>query len=248
MNNVNMKYIYILIFVNLFLSSCVTNRTTAYLQDTKGEKYEKDNNVEYLIKVNDEINLMIYSLNKEASQIFISTSQIGAQLSTYLVYNDGTIDMPFIRKIHIEGMTIPEATEVIQSRLKSYIPDVVVRIGLAKKSFYIIGDANSKGEYLFYKNRLTIFEALASAGGVNLDANRGKVKIIREVAGENKIIDFDLRSKSIVDSEYYYLQPNDIIYLSRSKKSFYKVTSFASFLGIISSSLTFVLLVSTYSN
>lgn len=240
-------YFFLVIF-SVLMVSCVTNRNIEYLQEIKDLSYGKADSLDYRIKNNDEINILVYSLDMDVSQLFISGSQTTSQTYTYLVYNDGTIDIPYVHKIKIAGLTIQEATNEIEKRLKDYIPDVEIKIALANKFYYIIGDGNNKGSFPLYKDRLNIFEALAMGGDLNLDANRKKVKILREVKGEKKIMEFDIRSKSIIDSEYYYIQPNDIIYLTRSKKSFYKVTSFTGFLGMISSSLTFVLLVINYSN
>ena len=243
MHDKRIKY-YIIILLSALLMSCVSNRNTRYLQDIKGVSYPKNDSIDdYRIKKNDEINILVYSINSEGSQLFVS----GSQAYSYLVYSDGTIDIPYVHKIKIEGLTILEAAHEIERRLKEHIPDAEVKIALARKYFYIIGDGNTKGEFPVYKDKLNIFEALALGGDLNYDANRKEIKIIREIGNDKTIRTIDLRSRTIIDSEYYYIQPNDIIYISRSRKSFYKITSFASFLGMISSSMTFVLLVSNYS-
>lgn len=240
--------LYIALLLSIMLMSCVTNRNTRYLQHIKGVKYSKVQPVEYKIKKGDELYIMVYTVNSNASLFFISGSQNILHSYSYLVYPDGSIDIPYVHKIKVEGLTLKEANSEIESRLKDYILDVQVKISLANKNFYILGEGARKGEFPVYKERLTIFEALAMAGDLNFDANRKKVNIIREIDGKKTILEFDLRSDAIVDSEYYYIQPNDIIYISRSRKGFYKITSFSSFLGMLASSLTFVLLVTNYSN
>jgi len=239
MKHKNIIY-YIIIFFSVLSVSCITNRSTRYLQHIKGVSYAKAVITgDYKIKVNDEITILVYSVNAEVSSLFVS----GTQGYTYLVFSDGTIDIPFVHKIKVEGLTVREATNEIERRLKEYIPDAETKIGLVNEVFYVIGDGNKKGAFPFYKEQLNIFEALALAGDLNQNANTKKVMIIREINNKKNIMEFDLRSDAIVDSEYYYVLPNDIIYLSRSKKGFYNITSFSSFVGMISSSLTFVLLV-----
>lgn len=238
---------YLLILVLVALSSCVTNKSTRYLQDIKGLDYPEAQHTDYRLKVRDEISFLVYSVNKEAIQLFGSGGQM-SQAYSYIVYDDGTIDIPFVHKIYIEGLSLKEATEVIQNKLREYIPDVHVKIALASKNFYILGEGNGRGVYPVYKERLTILEALALGGDLSVNANRKNVSIIREQGGDKKIMSFDIRSKELIDSDYYYIQPNDIIYIRRSKKGFYKINSFTGFLGMISSSLTFVLLVTNYSS
>ena len=77
---------------------------------------------------------------------------------------------------------------------------------------------------------------------------RKKVKILRNTNGQDTIIEFDIRSKDIVDSELYYIQPGDVILVNRPKASFFKITSFSTFLSVVISSISFILLVINYTN
>lgn len=226
--------------LSIFLSSCITNRTTRYLQDIKGS-YPPYDSTAYKITKNDEISMLVYTVNTEAKELF-------SKASGYHVFSDGTIDLPFVDTLKITGLSTEEARLKIENRLKEYIPDAEVKLALSNKSFYIFGEGGGNGQFPLYKDNLNIFEALAMSGDLNVTANRKKIKIIREYDSEKKIIEFDIRSKDLLDSDYYYIRPNDIIYISRSKKGFYNITSFSSVLGMISSSLTFVLLVVNYSN
>lgn len=226
--------------LSMLLSSCITNRNTRYLQDIKGA-YPPYDSTAYKISKNDEISILIYTVNADANKLF-------SKGSAYKIFSDGTIDIPFVDTLKITGLSIEEARLKIESKLKDYIPDAEVKIALSNKSFYVFGEGGGNGQFPLYKDKLNIFEALAMSGDLNVTANRKKIKIIRECDNEKKIIEFDIRSKDLLDSDYYYIRPNDIIYLSRSKKGFYNITSFSSVLGMISSSLTFVLLVVNYSN
>lgn len=241
----HITYILISIFA-LTMSSCVTNYTTRYLQN-RDKDYKPYVDEEYTLKPQDEINIRMFTTDADASKLFNGGAQSnGANMVSYKIYDDGTIDLPYLKKVKVEGMTIRECSNFLTEKLKDYTsPDLFVKVTMARKVYYVIGESG-KGEKPFYKDKLNIFEALAQCGDLTTQADRKRIKIIRNVDGEEKIIKFDIRSKDILDSEYYYIKPNDIIYVPQTPGSFFKITSFSSFLGVITSSLTFVLLVVQY--
>ena len=116
---------------------------------------------------------------------------------------------------------------------------------MANKTFTIFGDAGS-GIYPIYKDRLTIFQALAMSGDFNEASDRKHVRIIRNSEKGTQILEFDIRPKSIIDSKYYYIYPNDIIYVQREFSSFYKVNNYFSLLNVVSVSLSLLFSVLTY--
>jgi polysaccharide export outer membrane protein len=243
------KIRYLLVaLLSVFVVSCVTTKDTTYLQDTK-VAYPKGEFTDYRIRPDDELSIRVLSSNQEVSGIFFNGGAQGANMqSTYRVFGDGTIDIPFIRKIKVDGLTLREATHEIETRLQDYIKEkLAVKVSVVNKYFYMIGESNAKGQFPVYKDKMTIFEAIALGGDLGVPADRKQVKIIRKVDGVEKIMKFDLRSKSIIDSEYYYVQPNDIIYVGLTKGGFFKITSFSTFLGVVTSSLSFILLVIQYS-
>ncbi len=242
---------YLLVLLCLWLfSSCVTNRTTRYLQDVEHNYPKVEHYPEYTIQPNDELNIQIFSSNPEALKPFLGSSQgtIANQRFGYIVETDSTITLPFVSQIKVGGLTLDEAGAEVQSRLQAFVTDTfAVRVLLSNKVFYMLGEGG-RGSFPVYKDRMTIFEALAAGGEPNISANRKKIKIMRNTAEGMKIMEFDLRSKDILDSEYYYILPNDIIYAERGKRSFYyQITSFSAFMGAITSTASFVLLVLQYS-
>lgn len=239
----------LLLFV-LMLSSCITNRDTRYLQNTKA-KYAKGEFVEYKLQIADEVTIQVFCLNQDVSNMFIVSPQSGggqAGAMSYRLYEDGTIDLPYVYKIKLQGLTVQEAEEEVKRRLKEYIRDEFsVKLTMVQKVFYVVGEQTNICQ--IYKDRLNIFEAVALAGNFRENVDKRNIRILRKLPdGENTIINFDLRSKSIVDSEYYYIQPNDVIILNRSKSNFYKINSFTGFVGMVTSTLSFALIVLQYSN
>ena len=146
------------------------------LQDKSGSlpTYEKSNYIDYRIQVNDEIIYRLITSDETISKI-ISSSGGQSQLS-YRVYPDSTIDLPFISHIPVAGLTLNEASKVIEKRFKELIPDAIVKLTLSNKTFTIFGDAGS-GIFPIYKEKLTIFEALSMSGDFNETSDRKHIRI-----------------------------------------------------------------------
>lgn len=231
----------------LLASSCITNKSMTYLQDSdKLPQYPKVPYTYYRIQKNDQLVIRLLSLNEEATAIFNMQSTSGTSTGyTYRVYDDGTIDIPFVDNIPVAGLTIREASKVIEARLKDFVPDAMVKVALANDNFYILGLSGAKGAFPLYKEKLNIFQALALTGNVATNADRKRVRLIRPNAdgGRPIVKEFDLRTISIIDSEYYYVQPNDVLYLGPIKGDFWKIENYSSAVGTLSTSLNFLVTV-----
>ena len=94
---------------------------------------------------------------------------------------------------------------------------------------------------------MTIFQALAMTGDVQNSGDRKHVRIVRPSGNEPpEVLEFDIRSKSIIDSKSYYIYPNDLIYVSREKGAFYKVPSYSGFIALVTSSISLLVTVLNY--
>lgn len=231
----------------LLCSSCITNRDLTLLQDGKKmPQYEQADYSYYRLQKNDMIRIRLLTTNDEAAAIFdmnngSSSSSSGG--NSYRIYEDGTIDIPFINNIPVAGLTLREAAKVIEGRMKEFVPDVMVKVALANDKFYVIADKKT-GVYEFYKEKLNIFQALAMTGNIPNNVDRRRVRIIRpDVDGKAQVIQFDMRAKSIIGSEYYYIQPNDVIYISSIKGNFFRTESYTESVGFITTSISFLVTV-----
>ena len=247
---INRNKIIVIVLAVLSLSSCYNYKSMLLLQEKNSALpvYEKTKYEPYRIRVNDEIIYRLITSDVTISKLISTESGVSGQNQiSYRVYTDGTIDLPFINSIAIMGLTLDEATLVIEKRFKELIPDAVVKISLANKTFTVFGDAGS-GIFNIYKDKLTIFQALSLSGDFNESSDRKHIRIIRETDNGNQILEFDIRPKSIIDSKYYYVYPNDIIYVRREFSSFYKVNNYSSLLNIVISSMSLLFTVLNYSN
>ena len=241
--------LFILFLVLFATTSCYSYRVTGLLQehDKNISTYQPQTYENYRIRVNDEIYYRLITSKQEFSDLIsggISTTSLQNVVS-YRVYSDGTIDLPFVNRIPVEGLTISEAEKAIEARMKEFTYDATVKLTLANKSFTIIGDIGT-GIFPAYKEKLTIFQALAMSGDLFQSGDRKHIRILRETNEGPTILEFDIRPANIIESEHYYVYPNDIIYVQKAPASFYKVSNYSSFLGLINSSITLLFAVLTY--
>lgn len=227
-------------------TSCITNKSMTYLQtDDKLPQYAKAPYTYYRIQKNDELVIRLLSLNEEATAIFnMETTSTQSTGYTYRVYDDGTIDIPFVEAIPVAGLTVREASKVIEERLKDFVPDAMVKVALANDKFYMLG-VSGKGAFPLYKEKLNIFQALALTGQMANNADRKRVRLIRPnpEGGRPIVKQYDLRTITIIDSEYYYVQPNDVLYLGPIKGDFWKIENYSAAIGTLSTSLNFLVTV-----
>ena len=175
------RYIIYMVAVML-LASCYPIRRVGLLQERSGlPEYEKGEYELYRLQKNDELELRIVSLNMETALLFqsVAVSSVANSSFTYRIYEDGTIDIPFLSKVKVAGLTLQQAEQKIENELSGFADDITVKLALSTGTFCVIGDAG-RGYFPIYKDRLTIYQALALSGGVSPSADLGHVKILKQ--------------------------------------------------------------------
>lgn len=255
------KYIVLLALIAALFSSCVTARKVNYMQEPDKHipsyadtlSYE-----EYVLRTGDRLYVYVYSLDEKVQQMYNAgganaatmKQQIGSgnaggtyDLYTYLVDEEGYIDFPTIGKIYVQGSTTREVKQALEHELSTLLKEipgystVSVEVSMVNRSFSIIGAQS--GRYMINKEKMTIFEALALAGDLAEFNSRKEIKIVREVNGVTTIKTFDARSKDIVNSEYYYVEPNDIIYIRQIPGYSFGINSAATAVGVTAATISF---------
>lgn len=257
----NVKKILILIFP-LLLASCVTSKKVNLMQEAgrKGVPSYTDtlSYEDYRVRVGDRLYVYVYSIDERVSSMFnasgngVNSSQIrqgnnvnaSYDLYTYLVYDDGTIDYPMVGRLEVRGKTTREIKIDLEHKLMEYVQDQLdykllsVEVNIVRRSFSVISDHGS-GTFSIEKEKVTIFEALAMAGDIGDFGDRSKVRIVREIEGQTQVKVFDVRSDEIVNSEFYYIEPNDVIYIQRIKGQSFGVNSVTTTISVVATTLAF---------
>ena len=141
-------------------------------------------------------------------------------------------------------MTTREIKNELEHRLMEYVQDqteykmLSVEVNIVRRSFSVISDHGS-GTFNIDREKVTIFEALAMAGDIGDFGDRSKVRIVREIEGNTQVKVFDVRSDDIVNSEYYYIEPNDVIYIQRIKGQSFGVNSVTTTISVVATTLAF---------
>ena len=163
----------------------------------------------------------VKDFNEETNRTTASMRTSGNRsLQGYLVSQSGDIIFPVLGRLHVEGLTYDQLRREIEGRLIQgrYVKDPVVTVELLNFHVTIIGEVKVPQMIHFQGNRLTIFEALAQCGDVTMDGLRDNVLLLRQKGNTTLVDTLDLTSKDILNSPYYYLQQNDIIYVEPTPK------------------------------
>ncbi len=231
----------------MFFTSCITTHKVNYLQEPDNiiPSY-KDSLVyeDYRLKTGDKVFLRVYSTNEITNLTFnASTSQSmnfgpSTDLYAYAIQQNGKITLPTIGEIEIGGQTLREAKRTVEDAIKPVYPVHTIDLHILNRYFSVIGSSGT-GHYAMTKEKINIFQALAMAGDVDVYADRSKVRIIRETDQGTEVKIFDLRSKTIINSEYYYIEPNDVIYIQKLNEQFFSILNLPTLISTTFSTISF---------
>lgn len=227
-------YLTILLFATVVLvSSCASTKKIAYLQNSDDIAYEvSDSLYDARIMPKDVLTITVSTTDPEAAAPFnlsvptafnqnsrSSTTQ--PILQAYLVDNDGRIDFPMVGKLQVGGLTKSDCEQLIHDKIKPYLNEnenPIVTVRMTSYSVSVLGEVTRPGSFQVTREKITILEALALAGDLTIYGVRDRVKLVREDAkGRKKIHTLDLTDANIVNSPYYYLQQNDVVYVEPNK-------------------------------
>jgi polysaccharide export outer membrane protein len=169
------------------------------------------------------------------------------ELITYTVNESGFISFPHLGEIEVAGKTVIDIQDQLQERIQEYITNISVYVTLVNRPITILGEVNSPGVQLINRNQVTVFEALAAAGDINDWGNRKDVKIFRAAESGTEVVSIDLTDPEIFGSEYYYIYPNDVIYVRPSSRVFgFKTLDYASIFTLLLAVVSTAILIITF--
>lgn len=169
----------------------------------------------------------------------------GGNLQGYLVDNDGNINFPVIGHMHVQGMTKSQCQDMIREKLLPYMAateNPIVTVRMSSYRVTVTGEVNRPGVIPVSTEKMSIVEALAQAGDLTVYGKRDNIMLIREdETGQKKMVRLNMNDANLINSPYYYLQQNDIIYVQpnsvKAKNAGIgpSTTLWFSFIGIVTS-------------
>jgi polysaccharide export outer membrane protein len=257
MNLTRMKIKSSLFFISIFaiilISSCVPQKKILYLQDLSEEDTAMNMThqlkADYKVQPGDNLYINIFSLEEKAMSYFNREAQmrtnyynpIGVYLNSYSVNDSGYIDFPLAGEIYVKDHTVQQIKLELQKIIDEYLKETTVVVKLVNFTFSMLGEFRKPGQYYVYQDYINIFEAISMAGDLTDFAKRSEVAIVRQTESGSVIRRLNLNDKRIIESEFYLLKPNDIIYAPPLKG---KQFSFANFpYALVLTSITTVLVI-----
>jgi len=221
---------YILLLISTLFTSCIPIKDLVYLQDknTSGEKntVAAVESKPYRLQVNDILSVDIKAIDPKLVAIFNTTentSNVSAKSESALYFNGFTVDdhgnirMPILGEINVIGYTLEEARVIIEKKLLAEYfkseANIFVTVKLAGFRYTINGEVGSTGTKTLFQEHVNVMEAIANAGDITTVGDRKAVTVIRQTPTGVQMIDLDLTDVNVMKSPYYYLQPNDYIYV-----------------------------------
>ena len=206
------------------LPACVKPEEVNYVQNlVLDQKASIGKEYKIVIKKDDRLFISVSSKNPTLAQMFNkdsgSVSSPRDDERGYFVNTDGDIVFPVLGRIKAVGKTCTQLANDIESEIirEGYIKDPAVSVRLMNFKFSVLGEVSKPGNYEIKGERLTLLEALSKAGDLNMDGNRD-IYVIRESQGERLASKVDLRNSDLFHSPYYYIQQNDVIYVTPSDR------------------------------
>jgi polysaccharide export outer membrane protein len=227
------------------LTSCTTTKKMSYFQNLdKVDLTQPTSLYDAKLMPKDIIYIYVHTVTPEAAETFNLKGE-----GSYLVDNDGNIDFPVIGTIHLGGLTTKEGEALIKSKIAPYIAESekpIVQIRMPNYKYVVLGAVNAPGVYTAPNEKIGVIEALAKAGDIKFSGKRDKVSLIRERAdGSREVHQMDVTDANILNSPYYYLQQNDIVYVEPKKThTMYEV--FTNYTSMWFSLLSMVTTISTF--
>jgi polysaccharide export outer membrane protein len=227
----------IYIFLISLLFSCAPTKNVAYFNkhkkveniNTPDRTYHIENDQRNIIQAGDELYISVTSSNNEPNSFTPSIGSTNLELMSYSVDNEGSVRLPYIKQLKVSGMDINQLSDKLESELSQFLNQPAVTIRIINNRFTVLGEVNRPGEYIYNYSSLNIYQAIAFAGDVSTFGNRRNVLIIRQEGDTLLKKKIDITNGELVASNWYFIQPNDIIYIEPLGRKKFGMATFSIF-------------------
>lgn len=248
------------VVLTMMFASCVPQKKMIYLKDAEmaaaniSKEYVNDRSVNYKLQPGDNLFIRVLNTIDERSASAISgeygnrnylSSDASIYLQSYTLDEEGCIEMPLTGKIELKNLTIDQAKDKLQTELGKYVNQTTLIVKMSNFNLTVLGEVTRPGMYKVYQSQINLFEAISLAGNMTNFAKNSEVRIIRQTDNGSEVVTVDMGQADILSSPYYYLKPNDIIYVEPLKIKQWGFTAFpySTVISVISLGVTLVTLV-----
>jgi len=217
--------------IMVLLTSCYHNKKLIYLQDKNFSESQPTlvENIRsiYRVQANDILSIKVKSsTDAQVSDLFNITTTTQAPMFTspgnlflegYSIDADGKISLPIIGSLTVKDLSIDEVQNLIQLNANKYLKNATVIVKLISFKITVLGEVGNPGYHYVYNNQVTILEALGLAGDLTPQGSRQNVKLVRQAKTGSEVILLDLTDSRLLKSKYFYLMPNDVLYIEPVK-------------------------------
>lgn len=241
---------FFLLLAILSFTSCVTQKQMIYFREVDSSTADSVNKVfesqiDPVIKAGDALTITVSALDQEAvvpynmpTMVFSSpgTDQLSTtpSMQYYIVDAEGKIEFPVLGTLKVLGLKTTEVANMIEAKLGTQVKDPMVLVRLINAKVTVMGEVNRPGQYTMPNGRMTLLDALGAAGDLSPYGQRDNVLITRETNGKLEFCRLNLNSDELFTSPYYYLQQNDVIYVSPNKVRAINSTNVSLWLSMVS--------------
>lgn len=230
------RSILLLIFViSSFFTSCIPHKDIVYMQNKNAATMDTlqlmvEQQKPYRVQINDILSVRVKALDQESVRIFnpIGDENLTANSSEKAYFDGFTVDLhgniriPTLGNINVLGYTTEEIQTIIENKLLEdqfkETSNIFVTVKLSGLRYSATGEVGNPGTKTLFQERVNIYEALANVGDIPVTGNRKDVLIIRQYPQGQQIHHLDLTDVNVMNSPYYYIQPNDMIYVKPLKQ------------------------------
>ena len=215
-------------------AGCVSPKQVAYFQDRSGAQNAMQVAEAYVprIRPGDVLSVQVSSLNPEATAFFNpytpmmiangrtqpqNTANGLPEMAGYLVTPSGEIELPILGRVAVGNLTASECSALIKQKLKPFLKEPTVNVRNQNFRISVLGEVTRPALFAIPNDQITLVEALSLAGDATIYGRRDNVLVIREENGKKTFARIDLTQRDLFRSPYYYLHPNDIVYVEPGK-------------------------------